>query len=173
MWCDLGESVGSRTCDIFSFLISIWLKSSLGEVHFPENPTWIGSVVPKFEQLKDSQNNRKQKKCIPFSGCISQSICSVIHDQQWMWSKLLHFFKQSLSTKWLWCKLQCHLHDAYAQVGNEKSPNSWHNSNWLMKNQCLKNSDVTLTKYDAKNVKNGNVIIPTYVLYLVGIYVLR
>ncbi len=36
-WCDLGESVGVRT-----------LKSSLGEVHFAENPTWIGPVVPKL-----------------------------------------------------------------------------------------------------------------------------
>ena len=35
-------------------------------------------MVPKLSQLKDSQNNRKQMKCIPFSGCVSQS----------MWSRL-------------------------------------------------------------------------------------
>ncbi len=56
------------------FQFSIWLKSSLEEVHFADNLTWIGPVVPKLKQLKDSQNNRKQKKCIPFSGCILQSM---------------------------------------------------------------------------------------------------
>ena len=37
--CNLGESVGSQTMQHFQF--SIWLKSSLEEVHFAENPTWI------------------------------------------------------------------------------------------------------------------------------------
>ena len=69
MWCDLGESVGSRACDIFSFLFD-W-SPHLGEVHFAENPTWIGPVVPMLKQLKDSQN---KKKCIPYSSCILQSI---------------------------------------------------------------------------------------------------
>ncbi len=44
MWCDLGQSVRSRTCDIFT----IWLKSSLGWLHFAETPTWVGQVVPKL-----------------------------------------------------------------------------------------------------------------------------
>ena len=70
MWCYLGESVRSQTCDFFSFLY--WLKSSLGEVHFDENPTWIGPVVPKLKQSKDSQN--KTKEFTPFSGYISQSM---------------------------------------------------------------------------------------------------
>ena len=34
MWCDLGESVGSWT--LWHFQFSVWLKSSLGEVHFAE-----------------------------------------------------------------------------------------------------------------------------------------
>ncbi len=75
MWCDLGESVRGRKCDIF-IQSSIWLKSSLGEVHFAQNPTRIG---PKLQQLKDSQNNRKQKKCIPFSGCFF--FLAVSHNQ--------------------------------------------------------------------------------------------
>ena len=37
MRSDLGESVESQTCDIFSFLFD-W-KSSLGEVHLAKNPT--------------------------------------------------------------------------------------------------------------------------------------
>ena len=42
MWCDLGKSVWSRTCDIFSWI----LFCSFEEVHLAENPTWIGPVVP-------------------------------------------------------------------------------------------------------------------------------
>ncbi len=36
----------------------------------PESDQWLQS----YEELKDSQNNRKQKKFIPFSGCISLSM---------------------------------------------------------------------------------------------------
>ncbi len=64
----------SRKSNMWHFQFFIWLQSSLGEVHFAENPTWIEPVVPKLQQLKDSQNNRKYKKCISFSGCISQSM---------------------------------------------------------------------------------------------------
>ena len=56
LWCDLGESVWSRTCDI---LFSIWLKCLLGEVHFAENPTRIGSVevMSSWRILKTKENN--------------------------------------------------------------------------------------------------------------------
>ena len=72
MWFDLGKSVWSQTCDIFSFLFDccahleryILLKTP------PELDHWFQS----YEQLKLSQNNRKQKKIIPFSGFISQSM---------------------------------------------------------------------------------------------------
>ncbi len=65
MWCDLGN---------------IWLKSSFGQVHYAENPTWIRPVVHKLRAIEGySQNNRKQKKLIPFSGYILQSMLPTIH----------------------------------------------------------------------------------------------
>ena len=48
----------SQKSNMWHFPFSIWLKPSLGEVHFAENPTWIGPVVPKLQELKDSQNKR-------------------------------------------------------------------------------------------------------------------
>ena len=63
MWCNLGKSVETRTCDISSFLFDgryILQKTSL------ESVQWFQG----YEQLKDSQNNRKQKKLISFSGYI-------------------------------------------------------------------------------------------------------
>ncbi len=58
MWYDLAESVGTRTCDIYSFLFDwiahleryILLKTSLKTFQ------WFQG----YEQLKGSQNNRKQ-----------------------------------------------------------------------------------------------------------------
>ena len=38
----------SRKLDMWHFQFSIWWACSLGEVHFAENPTWIGTVVPKL-----------------------------------------------------------------------------------------------------------------------------
>ncbi len=55
-----------RKLNVWHLQFSIWLKSSLGEVQFAANPTWIGPVVPKLWQLNDSQNNRKQKKMHSF-----------------------------------------------------------------------------------------------------------
>ena len=43
---------------------SSWLKCSFGK----EDRTWIGPVVPKLWAVEGSQNSRKQKKFIPFSG---------------------------------------------------------------------------------------------------------
>ncbi len=68
--CDAIYRNHSRKSNMWHFQFFISLKSSLGEVRFAENPTWIGPVVPKIKHLKDSQNNRKQKKNIPFSGYI-------------------------------------------------------------------------------------------------------
>ena len=42
-----------------------------GEVHFAENPPESDQWFPSYEQLKGSQNNKKQKKFIPFTGWIS------------------------------------------------------------------------------------------------------
>ena len=64
----------SLKLNMWYFHFSIWLTCSLGEVRFAENPTWIGPVFQSYEQLKYSQNNRKQKKFVPFSGYISQSM---------------------------------------------------------------------------------------------------
>ncbi len=77
MWCDLGKSVWSRTCDIFNFLFDwnahleryILLKTP------PESDQWFQS----YEQLKNSKNNRKLKKFIPFSGYLSLSMLPTFH----------------------------------------------------------------------------------------------
>ncbi len=72
MWC---REI-SLKLNMWHFQFSIGLESSLGEVHFDENLTWIGPVVPNVWQMKDSQHSRKQKIYISFSGCISQSMLS-------------------------------------------------------------------------------------------------
>ncbi len=64
----------SRKLHMCHVQFSILLKSSLGDLHFAENPSWIGPVVPRLRAFEDSQNNRKQYKCISSSGYISQSI---------------------------------------------------------------------------------------------------
>ncbi len=72
MWCDLAKSVWSRTYDIFSCLFD-WSAHLLRYILLqtpPESDQWFQS----YEQLTDSQNNRKQKKLIPLSGYISQTI---------------------------------------------------------------------------------------------------
>ncbi len=38
----------SLNSNTWHFQFSIWLKCSFGEVHFAENSTWIGPVVPKL-----------------------------------------------------------------------------------------------------------------------------
>ena len=45
MWLSRGIS---GKLHMWHFQFSIWLKSPLGEVHFAENPTWIGPVVPRL-----------------------------------------------------------------------------------------------------------------------------
>ena len=62
------------TCDIFSFLFD----SSTHEKRYilmktpPESDQWFQS----YSKMKNSHKNRKQKKYVPFSGCISQSMLS-------------------------------------------------------------------------------------------------
>ena len=72
IWCNLENSVWSWTCDIFSFLVhcSAHLERYILLKTPHESDHWFQS----YEQLKDSQNNRKQRKLIPFSGYIPQSI---------------------------------------------------------------------------------------------------
>ena len=72
MWSDLAESVGSRKHKIYSFIFdkSTFLEWCIMLKIPPESNHWFQS----YEQLKDPQNNRKQKKFIPFSGYISQSM---------------------------------------------------------------------------------------------------
>ncbi len=38
----------SKMLHMWHFQFSIWLTWSFGEVHFAENPTWIGPVVPRL-----------------------------------------------------------------------------------------------------------------------------
>ncbi len=63
----------SQNSNMWHFQFSIWLKCSFGEVQFAEKPSWIGPVVPKLQAIEGSQNNRKQKKSIPFSDYISHN----------------------------------------------------------------------------------------------------
>ncbi len=53
----------SQKSNVWHFQFSIWFKSSLGEV---QNPTWIGLVVPKLKQLKDSQNKESKRNASLF-----------------------------------------------------------------------------------------------------------
>ncbi len=73
-WCDLEKLVWSL---MWHFQFSIWLKFSFGEVDLAENPTWIEPVFPKLWTIEGFSKQmfiRKQKKFIPFSGHISQSM---------------------------------------------------------------------------------------------------
>ena len=65
-----------RKLHMWHFQFSIWLQSSLGEgeVHFAETPLELVQWFQGYEELKDFQNNRKQKKFISFSGYTSQSM---------------------------------------------------------------------------------------------------
>ena len=73
LWCDLGKSVWSQTCDIFSFLFdwSAHLDRYILLKNPPESDQWFQS----YEHLKDSVNNKKkkEKKEISFSDYIVQS----------------------------------------------------------------------------------------------------
>ena len=68
----------SRKSNMSHFQISVWLKSSLENIHFAENPTWIGPVVPKLYQIKDSQNNRKHKRIAFLFLSVSHNQCSCL-----------------------------------------------------------------------------------------------
>ena len=72
MWCDLGKSVWSRTCNIFSFLFD-WSahleRYMLLKTHL--NRTSGSKVMSNWNILKTIANKKKK---IPFSGYISQSM---------------------------------------------------------------------------------------------------
>ncbi len=54
----------SLNSNMWHFQFSIWLKCSFCEVHFAENLTWIGPVVPKLwvvEGFSQQQTTRKQE----------------------------------------------------------------------------------------------------------------
>ena len=72
VWCNLGKSVWSRTCDIFSVLFD-W-SAHLERYILLKTPPELDQRFQSYQQLNDSQNNRKQKKFILFSGYISQSM---------------------------------------------------------------------------------------------------
>ncbi len=54
------QSTGmSRNSHMWHFHFSIWLKFSFGEIHFAENPTWIGPVVmSNWRIFRTIENNR-------------------------------------------------------------------------------------------------------------------
>ena len=64
----------SRKLHMWHFQFSTWLKSSLERYILLITPSESDHRFQSYEQLKDLLNNRKQKKWIPFSGCISQSM---------------------------------------------------------------------------------------------------
>ena len=73
-----------------------------GQVHFVETPTWIGPVVPKLQQLSNSQNNKKQKKYISFSGYISKSM---LPNSDWFrWIVTHIFFLELTNTRTVYQK---------------------------------------------------------------------
>ena len=64
MWWDLRKSVWNRTCNILSFIFdwSTHLERYILLKTPPESDQWLQS----YEQLKGSQNNRKQKEICSF-----------------------------------------------------------------------------------------------------------
>ncbi len=60
MWCDLGESVGSRTCDIFSFLFDweVLIRSGTFCWKRPLNRSSGSKVMSNWRILGTIENNR-------------------------------------------------------------------------------------------------------------------
>ncbi len=94
------------------------IKSSFGEVHLTENHTWIRPVVPKLQQLKDSQNNNNKRNiflflavphnqcsCFPTDPATSQHIyalhCSYTASLDLWWMSDHRSRPMVWSTKWL------------------------------------------------------------------------
>ena len=87
-WWDLGKSEIERVT--FSFDWSAHLERYI----LLKTPSELDKWFQSYEQLKGSQNKGKQKKSIPFSGCISQSMQMTSTDParlQHMWSFQLIF----------------------------------------------------------------------------------
>ncbi len=68
MWCDLGES------HMWHLQFSVWLKYSLGEVHFAENSTWIGTEVPRLWAIEGFSEQQKTIEIHFFSAADFQLI---------------------------------------------------------------------------------------------------
>ena len=65
MWCDVGESE-TLGVELVTFWVFYLKYSLLGEVHFAENPTWIGPVTgskitAKFWKILKAIENPKKK----------------------------------------------------------------------------------------------------------------
>ncbi len=70
MWCDVGKSVWSPACDIFSFLFD-W-SVHLEILILLKTPPESDQCFQSYEQLQDFINNRKHRNSVRFSGCISE-----------------------------------------------------------------------------------------------------
>ena len=57
----------SRKSDVTFSVFYLIEVSIFGEVHFAENSTWIGPVVPRLWANEDSQNNRTSFLLLPIS----------------------------------------------------------------------------------------------------------
>ncbi len=78
--CDaIWEISQNSNMDIFSFLF--WLKCSFGDVHFAENPTWIGSnVMSNWRILRKIENNRIHSRLSIDSARLQHTYDLVIND---------------------------------------------------------------------------------------------
>ncbi len=76
MWCDLEESVGSRTCDIFSFLFIEFLVRRATFWWQPHLNRTSGSNVIAIERFskKKNKHTHTQNAFLFLYSCISQSM---------------------------------------------------------------------------------------------------
>ena len=104
MSCNLGESVVSRTCGIFSvfYLIDALVRRGTFCWKYHLNRT-SGS---KVKQLKDSKNNRKQKKWIPFQAVSHNQLVRKVRQIQIALKSFIWAFLTPLLHSMVFCKKQ-------------------------------------------------------------------
>ncbi len=115
IWYVMWSREISLRSNMWHFQVSIWLKCSFGGVNFAETPPESDQRFQRY-QLKDSQNNKKQKKLIPFSSYISRNQCSRLltdsaRSQHIRAYKFVKLFRTSLHLciKWCFCLFVCFL----------------------------------------------------------------
>ena len=97
MWCDLGKSVGTRTCNIFSFLFE-W-SAHLERYILLKTPPELVQWFQINEQLKDSQN-RKRKE---FFFIVLHNQCSHLATDSARSQRIFHHIVLVFTTKYAAC----------------------------------------------------------------------